>query len=368
MTSDDLSLVRQARRQWVAHGVRRVMRCWVAQWMQLVLQIHEARHLGVTCLLRGGWRRWHASWSKRLAVLARTAGALAHMGVFVAWREWHAWICHRGVAIVVMGRVHRFFAGWRLVQALRACVRQRGRLRALEGLSDALSRLRSLEALQRGWRTWRQLGSAEVVRYESRAAVRVHAALRRGWISWCRDRLVAPSASGARWRSIEILQRWQVLARYNSPLAPLSSSFTFSTCASEFAIYIDTCTSEFAIHIDTCASELAPLITPLKALSSHANGPSYLAQGWRLGRAFHTLMTRIAPKEARLLRLARSTGDLTRKARALRQWANGCEQSIVKHARLQQAARRFERTRERLQMATALGAMNAAQVMDLDGP
>jgi hypothetical protein len=40
----------------------------------------------------------------------------------------------------------------------------------------------------------------------------------------------------------------------------------------------------------------------------------------------------------------------------------------VKHARLQQAARRFERTRERLQMATALGAMNAAQVMVSDGP
>jgi hypothetical protein len=40
----------------------------------------------------------------------------------------------------------------------------------------------------------------------------------------------------------------------------------------------------------------------------------------------------------------------------------------VKHARLQQAARRFERTRERLQMATALGAMNAAQVMVPDGP
>jgi Sec-independent protein translocase protein TatA len=71
---------------------------------------------------------------------------------------------------------------------------------------------------------------------------------------------------------------------------------------------------------------------------------------------------------SRLLRLARSTGDLTRKARAVRQWANGCEQSIVKHARLQQAARRFERTRERLQMATALGAMNAAQVMVSDGP
>ena len=111
-----------------------------------------------------------------------------------------------------------------------------------------------------------------------------------------------------------------------------------------------------------------------------ANGPAhrpadglaylahYLAQGWRLCRAFHTLTTRIAPKEARLLRLARSTGDLTRKARTVRQWANGCEQSIVKHARLQQAARRFERTRERLQMATALGAMNAAQVMVPDGP
>ena len=218
MTIDDLSLVRQARRHWVAHGVRRAMRRWVAQWMQLVLQIHEARHLGVTCLLRGSWRRWRASWSRRQASLARTAGALAHMVGFVAWREWHAWIRHRGVAIVAIARVRRFFAGWRLMQALHACVRQRGRVQALEGLADALAHLHSLEALQRGWRTWRQLGSAEVVRYESRAAVRVRAGLRRGWISWCRDRLVAPSASGARWRSIEIRERWQVLARITPEL------------------------------------------------------------------------------------------------------------------------------------------------------
>ena len=187
------------------------------------------------------------------------------------------------------------------------------------------------------------------------------------------DLVVSRSSGGAicLGGSVEIDRDTPALAGARQiQLSTCASEFAIyiDTCASEFAIHIDTCTSEFAIHIDTCTSELAPLITPLKALSSHANGPSYLAQGWRLGRAFHTLMTRIAPKEARLLRLARSTGDLTRKARALRQWASGCEQSIVKHARLQQAARRFERTRERLQMATALGAMNAAQVMDLDGP
>ena len=298
--------------------------CRAQQWHAAAGRHEAAARCCTARRLRSSTRRWVAAWT---GAVLRVHEA-RHRGEAAVWRRgmtgWRAWRDERAAS------AHRVVVATRRLRCWRAWYAWRS-WRVHYGAAAALLRRSAFF-----FAAWRLLGALESCRRrrgrarlldgiaDAIGALRRLEALARGWRGW---------------RALDMAAEDRFASRARRRLrASLRCGWRL-----------------------WCRDRLA------NASAGGARWRSALLreqwQGWRLRRAMATLRVRLGGcvHGVRLLAVAQPAGDAIRRARALARWARQCVQREVKHARLEQAARRFERCRERLQMATALGTLHTAQ-------
>eukprot|EP00325_Prymnesiales_sp_UTEX-LB-985_P001774 CAMPEP_0174712962 /NCGR_PEP_ID=MMETSP1094-20130205/13782_1 /TAXON_ID=156173 /ORGANISM="Chrysochromulina brevifilum, Strain UTEX LB 985" /LENGTH=463 /DNA_ID=CAMNT_0015912087 /DNA_START=27 /DNA_END=1418 /DNA_ORIENTATION=+ len=180
---------RQAHRAWTARALKTFYRRWHSEWARQILQIHEARHMGLDAAKRQGLRAWCAIGTRR-AELARRA---AHVGVAMMKTRWCLYLHQKRLVLTLVMRLQRFFAGWRVFTALREAARRAEHGVLLSCIADARRWQHYLERIKEGWGKWRAFVADVKLRADASAAISASfvfrnlfakLAVRRGWRRW----------------------------------------------------------------------------------------------------------------------------------------------------------------------------------------
>lgn len=148
---------------------------------------HEAaQRLGPARLCRA-LRAWLGAAGVQLAW---RAVARSKRRAFACWRcrrRWIEWYVRHRTAARVLTRARRFFCGWRLLHALRACGLRAQRASLVSALASARATACRLERCKAGWRHWRSQLAERHTADEARWRACRRGALRqavRAWRRW----------------------------------------------------------------------------------------------------------------------------------------------------------------------------------------